>query len=120
MELDKIALFYHPRGSPIISHMLYADDIVLFSNGGKVTLRTIMNVLKSYEDWSGQVVNKSKSSIFFPKHITLSRRYRLLRIIGFTEGCFPFLYLGVPIVTGRLLNIHFEGLLNKILSRLEG
>lgn len=119
VELGKIVSFYHPRGTPIISHMLYTDDIVLFSNESNASLRTIMNVLKTYEDWSRQVVNKSKSSIFFLKHNSLSRQPRLIRNTGFTKGCFSFSYLGVPIVTGRLLNVHFEGMLNKIHSRLE-
>lgn len=65
MELRKIVLFYHPRGIPILSHLLYADDVVFFSNGSKASLRSIINVLKVYEEWSGQVVNKKKSSIFF-------------------------------------------------------
>lgn len=65
MELGKIILFYHPRGTPIISHLLYANDMVLFFNGGKASLRAIFDVLKVYEEWSGQVVSKRKLSIFF-------------------------------------------------------
>lgn len=95
MELGKIVPFYHPRFTPIISHMLYAD-VVLFSNGSKASLRTIVKVLKVYEEWSGQVVNKKKSSIFFSKHIPVGRRRILLRTTGFTDGCFPFSLLGRP------------------------
>lgn len=41
-------------------------------------------------------------------------------LTGFSEGSFTFYYLGVPIVSGRLLSMHFEGLLKKVRDRLEG
>lgn len=86
VELGKIVPFYHPRGTLIVSHLLYTDDIVPFSNGGKASLRSIMNVLKVYDEWSGQVVNKRKSSILFSKHITPAHRRMLLQVKGFMEG----------------------------------
>lgn len=63
MELGKIASFYHHRGAPIISHLLYSDDIIIFMNDGTASLRAVSNVLKKYEPWTDQVVNKRKSSI---------------------------------------------------------
>lgn len=44
----------------------------------------------------------------------------ILRITGFTEGGFPFNYLDVLIVSGRLLVAHFEGLIKKVRDRIEG
>ncbi|WP_266100595.1 hypothetical protein, partial [Klebsiella pneumoniae] len=60
-----VAPFSHPRGTPLVSHFLYDDDIVLFSNGGKSLLQTIRDVFALNEEWFGQVVSKEKSSIFF-------------------------------------------------------
>lgn len=65
--IGKIVSFSHPRGTPLISHLLYADDIVVFSNGGRSSLKAIRDVFALYEDWSGQMVSKEKSSIFFPQ-----------------------------------------------------
>lgn len=39
---------------------------------------------------------------------------------GFTEGQFPFNYLGVPIVDGRLKIIHFDPLLEMVSKKLAG
>lgn len=61
----KITPFYHPRDTLLISHLLYADDIVLFVNGIKASLRAISKTLALYEKWSGQKVNKKKSYYFF-------------------------------------------------------
>lgn len=112
--------FCHPRGAPIFSHLLYADDIVIFANGSKTTIKNIAKILNQYGEWSGQEVNKRKSSIFFSKRFPQSRRRILLRTIDFSEGGFPFNYLGVPIISGRLLVTHFEGLINRVRSRIKG
>ncbi|XP_042973207.1 uncharacterized protein LOC122305011 [Carya illinoinensis] len=120
IHMGKIVPFYHPRGTPIISHLLYADDIVLFCNGGKASLKAITKVLRKYEQWSGQAVSKNKSSIYFSSQVSASRRRALLRFSGFTEGIFPFKYLGVLIISERLKIARFDDLIAKVQTRLEG
>ncbi|KAF5462884.1 hypothetical protein F2P56_018853 [Juglans regia] len=53
-----IGRFSHPRGVPLISHLLYADDMVIFANGEKKYVKLIMDCLKKYEAWSGQATLK--------------------------------------------------------------
>lgn len=50
VEEKKIGSFLQPRGTPLISHMLYADDIVVFANGSKESVRAIMDTLSIYEE----------------------------------------------------------------------
>lgn len=64
-ESGKIVPFSHPRGAPLMSHLLHADDVIIFANGGRSSLKMINDIFNQYEDWSGQVVSKEKSSIFF-------------------------------------------------------
>ncbi|KAK1557037.1 hypothetical protein Q3G72_016579 [Acer saccharum] len=47
-ESGRIGRFYHPIGAPLVSHLLYADDILIFANGGK---RSIRNLVKALETW---------------------------------------------------------------------
>ncbi|GLT55053.1 hypothetical protein SLA2020_282060 [Shorea laevis] len=77
------------------------NDMVIFSTGRKKDVRNILEVLDRYAQWSGQVVNASKSSIFFSNRIPDSRRQELIRVSGFSMGNFPTRYLGVPIFSGR-------------------
>ncbi|XP_060182808.1 uncharacterized mitochondrial protein AtMg01250-like [Lycium barbarum] len=50
---DQFTGFYmNPRG-PRINHLSYADDIVLFSSGGRKSIKLIMRVLKDYQQASG-------------------------------------------------------------------
>ena len=51
---------------PTITHVMYADDIVLVSKATKRDAETISKILEKYSLWSGQLVNRSKSGIFSP------------------------------------------------------
>lgn len=45
----RIIPFSHPRCAPLISHLLYTDDIVVFANGGDSSLHAIRDVFAQYE-----------------------------------------------------------------------
>ncbi|XP_042962409.1 uncharacterized protein LOC122296671 [Carya illinoinensis] len=88
-------------------------------------MRELMKVIETYESCSGQQVSKEKTAIYFAKQFSVRRKRDLMNITGFIEGNFPFTYLGAPIVTGRLTNLHLDVILNrlpkavlKILNRL--
>ncbi|KAG6702808.1 hypothetical protein I3842_07G054300 [Carya illinoinensis] len=81
------------EGTPIISHLI------------KKSMRGLMEVLNTSKVWTGQ-------------RIPLSRKNALLNLTGFSEGCFPFKYLGVPIVNGRLKASDFSELLGKVKKKI--
>ncbi|XP_040987651.1 uncharacterized protein LOC121235368 [Juglans microcarpa x Juglans regia] len=43
-----------PRHSRIVSHLLYADDMIICSNCGKSSILEIVGILNTYASWSGQ------------------------------------------------------------------
>ncbi|XP_042964739.1 uncharacterized protein LOC122298962 [Carya illinoinensis] len=116
----KIVRFSQARGTPLISHLMYADDIIIFANGGKKSMRGLMEVLNLYETWTGQILNKNKSAILFSKKISDPRKSSIIRMIGFSEGSFPFNYLGVPIVMGRLKVCDFGDLIGRFNKKVAG
>lgn len=63
-ETGKIGHFTHTRNTPLISHLMYVDDIVIFANGGMRAVRSLMKVFNLYETWMDQVLNKNKSVIY--------------------------------------------------------
>lgn len=65
---------FHPVGGSVITHLLYADDILIFANGGKSSIRNLMVILRRYETLSGQLINPSKSSIFFSSSISVDNK----------------------------------------------
>lgn len=60
----RIQSFLHPLRAPLISHLLYADDLLFFVNGETRSIRRLMQILEKYEPWSGQLIRKEKSAFF--------------------------------------------------------
>lgn len=67
-----IGKFSHPNGCHIVSHLLYIDDLLIFTNGERRSLNKLLKVLELYGSWFSQDINKAKLAFFSP--IKLVRR----------------------------------------------
>ncbi|XP_073024477.1 uncharacterized protein [Primulina eburnea] len=103
-----------------LSHLAYADDIIIFANGGTREMNSLMDFLHHYENFSGQLVNAFKSVIILPPRCSGRTHARLLRITGFGEGYFPIKYLGVPLFRGNRVCSLFDPLVQMVSKKLEG
>ena len=63
----KILNMASPKGYLTPSHILYADDIFIFCRGDIKSLRNLSTFLKTYGDFSGQILQdlSPKFKIFF-------------------------------------------------------
>ncbi|KZV58610.1 hypothetical protein F511_11258 [Dorcoceras hygrometricum] len=118
--LSRPSLSYNSGCDVRISHLAYADDIVIFANGNIRGIKRIIEFLHHYESCSGQSVNVHKSSIILPPDISPARRSSLLRITGFREEQLPIRYLGAPLYRGHRKCSLFDPLVQSIRKRLEG
>lgn len=107
-------------GGKLITHLFYADDLLLFADGGICSIRKIVVMLHSYQSIFGQLVSNAKSSIFFSKNFPLSRNMAIIRETGFLEGKWPCIYIGVPLHVGRLTTRLFNSLILKLQKKLVG
>ncbi|XP_060170889.1 uncharacterized protein LOC132601848 [Lycium barbarum] len=106
------------RNGPQITYLAYADDIVIFSSGNSRSIKLIMEQIRKYERISGQMVNKDKSC-FVTRPKTCAYRINRLRVCtGFLDKKFPFTYLGCPIYIGKKRISYFDGMVSKIIKRL--
>ncbi|KAF7824519.1 ribonuclease H [Senna tora] len=105
---------------PQISHLMYADDTVLFFKADEVTNVRLNNLLDEFCMMVGQKINRNKSLFVFSPNspAELKEGYREEWRIEFRNNLGK--YLGTY-VDGRL-NSHciYEELLEKIQSRLAG
>ncbi|KAL9687375.1 hypothetical protein QQ045_031776 [Rhodiola kirilowii] len=61
-------------------HLLYADDMLVFSNGHKNSIKQLLHVISDFCEASGQMLNREKSKVFFSEHIKEERRKATLEI----------------------------------------
>lgn len=73
-ERGQIGKFYHPLGYPLISHLLYADDLLVFMNVKCIFLKQLLKTIGMCERWFEQSINNAKSAISFLAKINSVRR----------------------------------------------
>ena len=105
------------RGFSTPTHLLYTDDVPIFCRGTAKNLRNVMHTLSVYGSISSQLVNWSKSSIFFGTSVSSTRICSLQSLVGIQIGRFPFSYLGVPLFRGKARKSILMPITNKILSK---
>nr|XP_027124765.1 uncharacterized protein LOC113741433 [Coffea arabica] len=110
--------FLVSRGSPPLTHLAYADDIIVFCNGGKRSLEFVREVLQGYQEVSGQLVNVAKSCFLVGKKTSVARRRIIAHVTGFCSRSLPVTYLGCPLFEGRRVKALFSNLLSKVSQRI--
>lgn len=106
-----------PRNILPPSHVIFADDVMVFLQGSSSNLHSLMQFMEEYACNSGQEINKAKSLLFLGKH-ALPRQHSIHRLLGISVGSLPFTYLGVPIFRGRPKSDYFMSIADKIRSKL--
>ncbi|XP_024155881.1 uncharacterized protein LOC112163846 [Rosa chinensis] len=83
-------------GAPIISHLLFADDSMLYSNASSQDCILIRNILNVYERASGQKINLQKSSVVFSRSVPSLIRQSLADNLDVQVVDKHEKYLGIP------------------------
>lgn len=55
--------------SPPISHLFFADDLLLFTKADLGSCKNLLDAISLFSDSSGQVINFTKSGLFFSKRV---------------------------------------------------
>ncbi|GFY92706.1 pyruvate decarboxylase-2 [Actinidia rufa] len=104
---------FHPKCAALnISHLAFADDLMLFQRD-VTSMSLIMDCLKKFGECSGLRINDSKSNIFMAG-ISRGNHGGDHSITGFNAGRFPFRYLGIPVAASRLTIEQFNPFITKI------
>lgn len=102
-----------------IFHLFYANDVLVFSNVSQSSLTSLMDLFHVYQLVSGQLISNPKSHFFLGDRAN-SRASTVVRLSGMARGMCPIKYLGVPLFIGWLRVLHFEFLMEKIRTIIEG
>ena len=73
------------RSGPSLSHLFFADDLVLFAKANADNCNAIREVLDTFCRCSGQTVSDSKSKVYFSPNIDHDDREAFSDILGFHQ-----------------------------------
>lgn len=118
VDSGKLVPMVGPRGFRTPSHVLYADDIMVFCKGTRKNLKSLMDLFNSYVDVSGQCLSLQKCKSYAGA-MSPNRIRGLSNLLGFYVDHLPFTYLGVPIFKGKLRTSHLQSIADRIKSKLD-
>lgn len=98
-------------------NVCFADDLFLFARGDVESATFIMDALDEFKSVSGLTPSIPKSKAYFCNvlnHVKLS----ILNVMPFVEGKLPVKYLGVPLISSRLMNRDCRILVERVKSRV--
>lgn len=84
---------FHPMASsPQITHLAFADDLMIFFDGEKGSLQNIADTLDIFSAWSSLTMNRGKTELFIAGLNQVEADD--ISTLGFSLGSLPVRYLG--------------------------
>ncbi|XP_062100629.1 uncharacterized protein LOC133806538 [Humulus lupulus] len=110
---------FHPRCKSLaLTHLCFADDLLLFCKGDYVSATLLLRAFKLFENSSGLKANIGKSVVYGTGMDTHSFE-RIVDISGFQKSLLPFKYLGMKICLKRLTRADCDCLVDKMTKRIK-
>ena len=100
-----------------ITHLQYADDIVIFVRNTQPTLRNLKFILYCYESMSGMKINYEKSEVFVVG-IADTEHIKIAEFFGCKVGAWPMTYLGMPVSDINITKAQLNFVVDKARRRL--
>nr|GEX84452.1 hypothetical protein [Tanacetum cinerariifolium] len=115
---DSEMFSYHRYCSKLeLINLCFADDLFLFAHGDVNSAKVITDALDKFKLASGLTPSLPKSTSYFCNvlnHVKIA----ILHILPFEEGRLPVKYLGVPLVSSRLVYRDCRELIEKVCGRV--
>lgn len=108
----------HPQCiDPLVTHLSFADDVLVFFDGSSRSLECILEVLHSFYLSSGLQLSLAKSRIFLEGN-NQSLASSLASWFNITLGSLSVRYLGLPLLPHKMRLEDYQPLLDKVHTRI--
>ncbi|KAK2638578.1 hypothetical protein Ddye_026373 [Dipteronia dyeriana] len=117
VELKKkgnISGFKCSKGGPVISHLYFIDDSLVFTKANEKNCAAIKTILEVYVKASGQVINYDKSSMSISPSNSNALGDRLASLIGIRKVDCHKKYLGLTCFYGRNKRALFSNIIDRV------
>ena len=84
------------RNGPKLTHLLFADNSLIFYRAKEEECQSLLDVLAKYERASGQQINRAKTTLFFSKSSTEEVQGVIKDMLGVNVVRQYEKYLGLP------------------------
>lgn len=117
-EVEDGEFRYHPQCKEVkLTHLSFADDILVFTNGTRDSLLVVIEVMKRFAKMSGLHINAAKSSIYASGNNIIDL-LSTAESLSIGVGTLTIRYLGMPLTTKSLTSHDYEPLIDKIRTRM--
>ncbi|KAK9911967.1 hypothetical protein M0R45_035844 [Rubus argutus] len=106
------------QSGPKISHLFFADDLMLFADATLDQACTLKNCLDNFCSLSGQTISYEKSLLYVSPNTGRDIATDISTICGSPLTNDLGKYLGMPLIHSRVNKYTYAGILDKVQSRL--
>ncbi|KAH1090134.1 hypothetical protein J1N35_017391 [Gossypium stocksii] len=104
--------------APPITHLMFADDCILFGEVSNRGISLLKEILEVCEACSGQCVNFEKSTAFFNSNVGVQDKNLVFQILKVRCSTNPEKYLGLPNLVGRNKKLAFQNLKDRLKQKI--
>ena len=108
------------RRGPQLSHLLFADDSLMFCQATSDDCDELMQLIQVYESSTGQQLNKEKTSLFFSRNTLMDTQESIKQMFGAEIIKQHEKYLGLPSLVWRSKRNTFQQLKERLANKLSG
>ena len=108
------------RNGPKLTHLLFADDSLIFCRAKEDECLKLLEILAANERASGQQLNRAKKTLFFSKSTSSEVQEVIKEALGIQVVQQYEKYLGLPSFVGRNKKESFAHLKQRIWKKLQG
>lgn len=108
------------QAASVISHLLFADDLLLFGRANISNASAMDRCLETYMSWSGQKINRSKSFIHFSKNFSGSAILPICELLHLKTMPVKAKHLGLPLLIPRSKISALADLKERLFTKLSG
>uniref|UniRef100_A0A2N9GB01 Reverse transcriptase domain-containing protein n=1 Tax=Fagus sylvatica TaxID=28930 RepID=A0A2N9GB01_FAGSY len=105
---------------PAFTHVMYADDLMLFAKATTCEVQVLDECLEKYCEWFGQLINREKSGLIFSKLVVRERKRAIKLELNMKAISTAATYLSAPLFTSRSRTKDFKFLQDRLESKLKG